>query len=68
MARLNTEELASEELNFKTLTKEGEVRNQTFKEEFVLFRRNTFQTQVIWHEYKATSLQCTNMQGRKLTE
>ena len=35
MARLNTEEIASEELNFKTLTKEGEVRNPTFKEEFV---------------------------------
>ena len=35
MARLNNEELASEELNFKTLTKEGEVRNPTFKEEFV---------------------------------
>ena len=35
MARLNNEELASEELNFKTLTKEGEVRNPTFKKEFV---------------------------------
>jgi len=35
MARLNKEELASEELNFKTLTKEGEVRNPTYKEEFV---------------------------------
>jgi len=35
MARLNNEELASEELNFKTLTKEGEVRNPTYKEEFV---------------------------------
>jgi hypothetical protein len=35
MARLNTEELASEELNFRTLTKEGEVRNPTYKEEFV---------------------------------
>ena len=32
---LNTEEIASEELNFKTLTKEGEVRNPTIKEEFV---------------------------------
>ena len=27
--------LASEELNFRTLTKEGEVRNPTYKEEFV---------------------------------
>ena len=35
MARVNNEELASEELNFKTLTKEGEVRNPTYKEEFV---------------------------------
>jgi len=30
-----TEEIASEEFNFKTLTKEGEVRNPTIKEEFV---------------------------------
>ena len=29
------EQMASEELNFKTLTKEGKVRNPTFKEEFV---------------------------------
>ena len=35
MARLNNEEIASEELNFKTLTKEGEVRDPTTKEEFV---------------------------------
>ena len=35
MARLNNEETASEELNFKTLTKDGEVRNPTIKEEFV---------------------------------
>jgi len=35
MARLHTEEIASAELNFKTLTKEGEVRNPTTKEEFV---------------------------------
>ena len=35
MARINTEELASEELNFRTQTKEGEIRNPTYKEEFV---------------------------------
>ena len=35
MARLNNEETASEELNFKTLTKDGEVRNPTIKAEFV---------------------------------
>jgi len=35
MARLNNEETTSEELNFKTLTKDGEVRNPTIKEEFV---------------------------------
>ena len=78
MARLNNEETASEELNFKTLTKDGEVRNPTIKEEFVqvikefkipsiLFRRSTFQTQVKWLECTATSLVCTNMRGRKLT-
>ena len=35
MARLNNEETASEELNFKTLTKDGEVRNPTIKKEVV---------------------------------
>ena len=35
MARLNSEETASGELNFKTLTKDREVRNPTIKEEFV---------------------------------
>ena len=83
MARLSNEETASAELIFKTLTKDGEVRNPSIKAEFVqvikefkipvekefidTISEDTFQTQVIWREYKATSLLCTNMQGRKLT-
>ena len=35
MAQLNHEEIASEELNFKTLTANGEIRNPTIQEEFV---------------------------------
>ena len=35
MARIQNERDASEELNFKTLTVDGEVRNPTIKEEFV---------------------------------
>ena len=35
MARIQNEEEASKELNFRTLTLDGEVRNPTIKEEFV---------------------------------
>ena len=35
MARLNNEETASKELNFKTPTTAGKIRNPTIKEKFV---------------------------------
>ena len=35
MAHIQNEDEASKELNFKTQTEDGEVRNPTIKEEFV---------------------------------
>ena len=83
MARLNNEETASEELNFKTLTKDGEVRNPTIKEEFVQVIKEfkipvekEFIDTISEEYFSRTSnmarvqgylVLCTNMQGRKLT-
>ena len=55
MARIQNEEEASKELNFRTLTLDGEVRNPTH------------QKRAKWPKNKATSISCTNIPEKKLT-
>ena len=82
MARIQNEKYASEELNVRILTVDGEVRNPTIKEEFVQVIKEFkipvekvfidslleefFSKTSKMSEYKATSTQCTNMPGKRL--
>ena len=77
MASIQNEENASKELDFKTQTEDGKIRNPPIKEEFVkvikslkyqwkkyssiLFWRNIFQKPVQWQEYTATSTLCIHV-------